>query len=178
VGLYHTNARLRAAELNNQEGRQNMKGYEGYTVKVAKGERITLHPEYVSNGRWAVKRAAIKNAALFANADTAKAAFPRCESVNETKYDVFATSFPKDAVPYTATRWIVDADDREYRIFRAKPGVYAAFDRTYLRLFDLDTKYAVLSGVAGNRPFVDAATLAETRVMIMPVQLASFSLDE
>ena len=84
------------------------------TLKARDLENVTTFPSWVSNGHWALAKAAIVNAAMFASAEIINAAFPKVGSVNVRTYDddrgmdrILASNGGAPLLPWLVTSWRV-----------------------------------------------------------------------
>ena len=153
------------------------KPYARYKLptNIGKGQTVSLFPSYVSNGHWAVAKARLTNAPLFADETSVKAylkgkptirtqiADDRIHQINK------AIQAPKK---YTATTFVQGVGKTEYRIFRCSDtGDLAQFDRSYLALFQLDQVVSVLWGTSNKTTFRDTEGTEDMSLLIMPARM-------
>lgn len=153
------------------------KPYARYKLptNIGKGQTVSLFPSYVSNGHWAVAKARLTNAPLFADETSVEAylkskptirtqiADDRIHQINK------AIQAPKK---YTATKFVQVLDRSEYRIFRCvDTGDLAQFDRSYLALFKLDQVDSVLWGSSPTTTFRDTEDAEDMSLIVMPARM-------
>lgn len=132
----------------------------------------------VSNGHWALKKEAIKNATMVSSLDAVTEAF------GLTNTQAVARTFEQlglsgELHEWTATKFLNDTDEITARIFQStKTGEFVGLDVRYLAILDLDTCHASVYGSERNKPFVNAPTLADSVFLIMPVRLDPFPVAE
>ncbi len=144
-------------------------------TSIGKALSIFLYPSYVSNGHWAVAKARLTNAPLFADETSVEAylkgkptirtqiADDRIHQINK------AIQAPKK---YTATKFVQGVGKTEYCIFRCSDtGDLAQFDRSYLALFQLDQVDSVLWGTSDKTAFRDTEGTEDMSLLIMPARM-------
>jgi len=141
-----------------------------YTVKLFPGDRVITGKGYISNGHWAVRPENCCNASLFTSEATIGAAFPKSTySPARSQWSPFTYKKDEPLTTYQATRWIVEAGGIECRVFKAKDGQYASFNRKYLKMLKLDAEYSTLYGLDektqfGDEPFQDTFGLCRVEL--------------
>lgn len=153
------------------------KSYARYKLpkNIGKGQTVYLFPSYVSNGHWAIAKARLTNAPLFADETSVKAYLkgkPHIRTqIADDRIHQINTSIqaPKK---YTATKFVQEVGKTEYRIFRcAETGDLAQFDRSYLALFELDQVDSVLWGTSDKTTFRNTEAAEDMSFLVMPVRM-------
>lgn len=153
------------------------KSYARYKLptNIGKALSISLFPSYVSNGYWAVAKARLTNAPLFADESSVKAylkgkSLIHTQIADERIHQInTAIQAPKK---YTATKFVQEVGKTEYRIFRCvETGALAQFDRSYLALFLLDQVDSVLWGTSDKTAFRDTEAAEDMSFLVMPARM-------
>lgn len=153
------------------------KPYARYKLptSIGKALSISLFPSYVSNGHWAIAKARLTNAPLFADETSVKAYLKgkpdiRTQITDDRIHQInTAIQAPK---PYAATTFVQVLGGTEYRIYRcAETGDLAQFDRSYLALFELDQVDSVLWGTSDKTTFRDTEVAEDMTLMVMPARM-------
>lgn len=153
------------------------KPYARYKLPANIGKALSIHlfPSYVSNGHWAVAKARLTNAPLFADETSVEAYLkgkPHIHTqIADERIHQINTSIqaPKK---YTATKFVQVLDRSEYRIFRCvDTGDLAQFDRSYLALFELDQVDSVLWGSSPTTTFRDTEDAEDMSLIVMPARM-------
>lgn len=151
--------------------------YARYKLPANIGKALSIHlfPSYVSNGHWAVAKARLTNAPLFADETSVKAYLKgkphiRTQIADDSIHQInTAIQAPKK---YTATKFVQEVDKTEYRIFRCvETGALAQFDRSYLALFLLDQVDSVLWGTSDKTTFRDTEDAEDMSFLVMPARM-------
>jgi len=151
--------------------------YARYKLPANIGKALSIHlfPSYVSNGHWAVAKARLTNAPLFADETSVEAYLkgkPHIHTqIADERIHQINTSIqaPKK---YTATKFVQVLGRVEYRIFRcAETGDLAQFDRSYLALFELDYVDSVLWGTSDKTTFRDTEDAEDMSLIVMPARM-------
>ena len=103
--------------------------------------RISLFPDYVSNGHWAVKRTALKNAGCFATLATVQVYWPKYQVVEKDSDEAIDAINRRIEDPHklVALRYVETDGGEDYRFFLdTTTHQLAQFNRGYLALFGLD----------------------------------------
>ena len=140
-------------------------------MNIGKGKTVYLFPSYVSNGHWAIAKARLTNAPLFADETSVKAYLKgkpdiRTQIADDHIHQINTSiQAPKK---YTATKFVQEVGKTEYRIFRcAETGGLAQFDRSYLALFELDQVDSVLWGTSDKTAFRDTEDAEDMSLIVM-----------
>lgn len=153
------------------------KSYARYKLpaNIGKALLISLFPSYVSNGHWAIAKARLTNAPLFADETSVKAYLKgepdiRTQIADDRIHQINTSiQAPKK---YTATKFVQEVGKTEYRIFRcAETGDLAQFDRSYLALFELDQVDSVLWGTSDKPTFRDTEVAEDMSLIVMPARM-------
>lgn len=153
------------------------KPYARYKLptSIGKALSISLFPSYVSNGHWAIAKARLTNAPLFADETSVKAYLKgkpdiRTQIADDCIHQINkAIQAPKK---YTATKFLQILKRSEYRIFRcSETGDLAQFDRSYLALFELDQVDSVLWGTSDKTTFRDTEVAEDMSFLVMPARM-------
>lgn len=151
--------------------------YARYKLPTNIGKALSIHlfPSYVSNGHWAVAKARLTNAPLFADETSVEAYLKgkphiRTQIADETIHQINTSiQAPKK---YTATKFVQEIGKTECRIFRcAETGDLAQFDRSYLALFQLDQVDSVLWGTSNKTTFRDTEDAEDMSFLVMPARM-------
>lgn len=144
-------------------------------TNIGKDQTVSLFPSYVSNGHWAVAKARLTNAPLFADETSVEAYLKgkshiRTQTVDDQIHSINkAIDAPKK---YTATKFVQEVGKTECRIFRCSDtGDLAQFDRSYLALFLLDQVDSVLWGTSDKTTFRDTEDAEDMSLLIMPTRM-------
>lgn len=144
-------------------------------TNIGKDQTVYLFPSYVSNGHWAVAKARLTNAPLFADESSVTAYLKgkptiRTQIADDSNHQINkAIQAPKK---YTATKFVQEVGKTEYRIFRCSDtGDLAQFDRSYLALFLLDQVDSVLWGTSDKTTFRDTEDAEDMSLLIMPARM-------
>ena len=129
------------------------------------GYLCSLHPLFVSNGYWAVKRTAIENAAMFANEETART-FTGLDvrTVGETA-SIWPTGELTQVLP---TALQIKGCVTVQTLYRGALG-WAAFDAAYLKALGAGDKPLWHKIVDG--PVIDAPTWEKATFILMPTSI-------
>lgn len=146
--------------------------------KNLKPFRITLFPDYISDGHWAIKKSVLKNAAFFTSVETTKAYFPKA-TVTQNESNIAIEQVNTNIGPspdyFTATKYLESNDKRMYRFFvNAITGALTQFDCDYLKLFTLkgfplDSQNGALWGSAKGA-CRDTHNAEDMTFLILPVR--------
>lgn len=144
-------------------------------TNIGKGQTVSLFPSYVSNGHWAVAKARLTNAPLFADETSVKAYLKGKPDIRTKIADDCIHQINKSIQApkkYTATKFVEVLDRSEYRIFRCvDTGDLAQFDRSYLALFELDQVDSVLWGSSPTTTFRDTEDAEDMSLIVMPARM-------
>lgn len=95
------------------------------TKKLIANERLLIHPSWVSNGHWLIRKDCVSNSALFASADTAAAAFQTRHGALDLQDDAAERLITplrdaeQNSIALVRTVW---TDDRGRALYRAANG--------------------------------------------------------
>ena len=144
-------------------------------TNIGNGKTVSLFPSYVSDGAWAVAKARLTNAPLFADETSVKAYLKgkphiRTQIADDRIHQINKSiQAPKK---YTATKFVQEVGKIEYRIFRCmETGDLAQFDRGYLALFLLDQVDSVLWGTSDKTAFRDTEDAEDMSLIVMPARM-------
>ena len=144
-------------------------------MNIGKGQTVYLFPSYVSNGHWAIAKARLTNAPLFADETSVEAYLKgklhiRTQIADDYIHQINTSiQAPKK---YTATKFVQEVGKTECRIFRcAETGDLAQFNRSYLALFELDQVDSVLWGTSDKSTFRDTEDAEDMSLIVMPARM-------
>lgn len=140
------------------------------TLKAAHLQFVAAFPNWISNGKWAIRRELVANAAIFTSESTIRAAFPKVEAhdvrVSETDNGIsqIHATLGANLQPFTVTSWTYDGDGDRFALLTC--GHLSAFiPRARLALLGNPTQ---LYGVDGRSAFTDAIEPDERTLLVMP----------
>jgi hypothetical protein len=128
---------------------------------------------WISNGHWLLRLERVKNAADYADVETAqrslgrRGALVRMGTIDQPALAKILTN--GDAQPWVTTAFLFD-NRTQSRILRNGEQI-AAIDNHYLRLVDLHRSGITLYSAAPDRPFRDAADAQAATFVVMPLRL-------
>lgn len=147
------------------------------TIKASNVDQLAVFPSWVSNGKWAIRKDCIANAAAFASLETIRAFFPKLKGhtirMMETDDGIarIMGSMPAESLrAFAVTRWTYEGTEAKdgYALLTCE-GLPAFVDRAYLALFGAPS---VLYGVDGESALTDAMELGERTIVTMPCKIA------
>jgi hypothetical protein len=159
--------------------RSRQEGTMSATVTLKKTHfqgQLLVMSDGVSNGRWAIRKTAIVNAAIFATAKLAGQSLGIADAKDlKTGMDLI---MPRGEIhEWKATKYLYsERKDKVARVFQStKTGEFAGIDVKILTIIGLaDDAYATLYGVGPNKPFVNATTIDEATFVAMPYRIEAF----
>jgi hypothetical protein len=141
------------------------------------GNYILMSDGSISNGHWALRKTAIENYPLVCSIDVAAAfGIPGGRDADTSTFETLAPTAELTEWAALAWVWNIDEKSTNVRVFRNEAGELATFDARYLRMIDADQVDAKLYGHDPHAPFVDAATISESSLILMPTRIEITSL--
>lgn len=127
----------------------------------------------ISDGYWAIRSGAVKNAAAFTTPEVAAAALGLNGRTVSQVFDDIAPS--GDLHQWTATRWVCAYARVEARVFQStETGEFAGIARRILAIAGLDEPFVCVFGKDPKAPFMDAATITDAVFIAMPFKIEPF----
>ena len=147
------------------------------TIKATHVDGLAVFPSWVSNGRWAIRKDCIANAAAFASLEAIRAFFPKLKSHTIRMMDTddgitrVMGSMPAESLrAFAVTRWTYEGSEAKdgYALLTCG-GLPAFVDRAHLALLGAPS---VLYGANGESALTDAVELSERTIVTMPCRIA------
>jgi hypothetical protein len=137
--------------------------------------RLRVMSDSVSNGYWAIRKTAVKNAVIFASAELAGQSLG-IDEAHDMENGTFETFFPGGELhEWKATKFCYVADRIQARMFQSvKTGELAGIDMKILDVIGLTDERASVFGVDPLKPFVNAATRDAATFVAMPCRIEPF----
>jgi hypothetical protein len=131
--------------------------------------QLRVMSDSVSNGQWAIRKTAVKNAVIFASAELARQSLG-IDDARDMENSTFKTIFPGGELhEWKATKFCYVADRIQARMFQSvKTGELAGIDMKILDVIGLTDECASVFGVDPLKPFVNAATREDATFVAMP----------
>ncbi len=137
--------------------------------------QLIVMSDSVSNGQWAIRKTAVKNAVIFANAELARQSLG-IDDARDMENNTFETISPGGELhEWKATKFCYVAKWKQARVFQSvKTGELAGIDMKVLDVIGLTDERASVFGVDPLKPFVNAATRDDATFVAMPCRIAPF----